>query len=279
MTLYDEIKTATPKLESEYNMSKIVQHSASKGALREFLLREIIRPFLPKRYGLCNGECFDSHDGVSKQLDVIVYDDLFAYAVPMGEYYMMPFESAYGEIEVKSMLNKEAFFESIENIASFKSLIKETPEDCQVLPNLAIEIDGIKWNKTGFTKPFGVVFAYDSVEPNTVLIYFHYLKTLFPSLMPDMIVLLKKKTIIFRLFYESEKFYVTTSNTYQGFITLPCEDDTLPIFLSYILSRTRDTRLKIADTDNMLNVQIDKYLHTMGEQSIVKFSTQHTEDN
>ena len=169
--------------------------------------------------------------------------------------------------------------ESIENIASFKSLIKETPEDCQVLPNLAIEIDGIKWNKTGFTKPFGVVFAYDSMEPKTVLNYFHEIKPLNPSLMPDMIVLLKKKTIIFRLFYESEKFYVTTSNTYQGFITLPCEDDTLPIFLSYILSRTRDTRLKIADTDNMLNVQIDKYLHTMGEQSIVKFSTQHTEDN
>lgn len=279
MTLYDVIKTATPKLEAEYNMSKIVQHSASKGALREFLLREIIKPFLPKRYGLCNGECFDLHDGVSKQLDVIVYDDLFSYAVPMGEYYMMPFESAYGEIEVKSMLNKEAFFESIENIASFKSLIKETPEDCQVLPNLAIEIDGIKWNKTGFTKPFGVVFAYDSMEPKTVLNYFHEIKPLNPSLMPDMIVLLKKKTIIFRLFYESEKFYVTTSNTYQGFITLPCEDDTLPIFLSYILSRTRDTRLKIADTDNMLNVQIDKYLHTMGEQSIVKFSTQHTEDN
>ena len=279
MTLYDVIKTATPNFDAEYNMSKIVQHSASKGALREFLLREIIKPFLPKRYGLCNGECFDSHDGVSKQLDVIVYDDLFSYAVPMGEYYMMPFESAYGEIEVKSMLNKEAFFESIENIASFKSLIKETPEDCQVLPNLAIEIDGIKWNKTGFTKPFGVVFAYDSMEPKTVLNYFHEIKPLNPSLMPDMIVLLKKKTIIFRLFYESEKFYVTTSNTYQGFITLPCEDDTLPIFLSYILSRTRDTRLKIADTDNMLNVQIDKYLHTMGEQSIVKFSTQHTEDN
>lgn len=110
MTLYDVIKIAVPKLEAEYNMSKIVNHSASKGALREFLLKEIIRPFLPKRYGLCDGECFDSHDGVSKQLDVIVYDDLFSYAVPMGDYYMMPFESAYGEIEVKSMLNREAFF-------------------------------------------------------------------------------------------------------------------------------------------------------------------------
>ncbi|MGE9977433.1 DUF6602 domain-containing protein [Coprococcus catus] len=279
MTLYDVIKTAVPKLEAEYNMSKIVNHSASKGALREFLLKNIIRPFFPKRYGLCNGECFDSHDGVSKQLDVIVYDDLFSYAIPMGDYYMMPFESAYGEIEVKSMLNKEAFFESIDNIASFKSLIKETPGDCQVLPNLEIEIDGVKWNKAGFTKPFGVVFAYDSVKPQTVLNYFHEIEPLNPFLMPDMIVLLKEKTIIFRLFYESEKVYVTTSNTYQGFITLPCEDDTLPIFLSYILSRTRDTRLKIADTDDMLNAQIDKFLHAMGTQPVIKFKTQHNEEN
>ena len=120
MMLYDVIKSAAPKLEAEYNMSKIIHHSASKGALREFIIKEIIRPFLPRRYGLCNGECFNSYDDISKQLDVIIYDDLFSYAIPMGEYYMMPFESAYGEIEVKSMLNREAFLQSIENIASFK---------------------------------------------------------------------------------------------------------------------------------------------------------------
>lgn len=279
MTLYDVLKTAVPKLDAEYNMSEIVHHSASKGALREFLLKEIIRPFLPTRYGLCNGECFDAHDGKSKQLDIIVYDDLFSYAVPVGDYFMMPFESAYGEIEVKSMLNKKAFFESIANIASFKSLIKETPDDCQVLPNLSIEINGVTWNKCGFTRPFGVVFAYDSVTPETVLSYFHEIKPLNPSLLPDMVVLLKKKTIIFRLVYEGEKFYVTTNNTYQGFIPVPCDDDTLPIFLSYILSRTSDTRIKIADTDSKLNEQVDKYLHSMGKQPVVKFSMQHTEDN
>lgn len=279
MTLYDVLKTAAPKLEAEYNMSKIVQHSASKGALREFLLKEIIRPFLPNRYGLCNGECFDTHEGVSKQLDIIVYDDLFSYAIPMGDYFMMPFESAYGEIEVKSMLNKEAFFESIANVASFKSLRKETPDGCQVLPNLSIEIKGVTWNQSGFTKPFGVIFAYDSAEPKTVLDYFREIKPLNPSLMPDMIVLLKKKTIIFRIVYEAEKFYVTTNNTYQGFITLPCEDDTLPIFLSYIMSRTSDTRIKLADTDDILNAQIDKYLHAMGEQPVIKFTTQHNEEN
>ena len=228
-------------------MSQIVHHSASKGSLREFLLKDIIRPFLPKRYGLCNGECFDAHGKVSKQLDIIVYDDLFSYAVPMGDYFMMPFESAYGEIEVKSMLNKETFLESIGNIASFKSLQKEMPDDCQVLPNLSIRIKGVTWIKCGFKKPFGVVFAYDSADPKTVLRYFQEVQPFDPSLMPDMIVLLKKKTIIFRIVYEGEQFYVTMNNTYQGYITLPCEDDTLPIFLSY---GSKQTGLKLDEDGN-----------------------------
>ena len=177
------------------------------------------------------------------------------------------------------MLNRDTFRQSIENIASFKLLQKETPGDCQILPNLSLEIAGITWNKSGFTKPFGVVFAYDSVEPKTIIEYFREMGSLNASLMPDMIVLLKKQTIIFRVYYEGERFYVTTGNTYQGFVALPCKDDTLPIFLLYVLSRTRDTRLKIADTDNMLNAQIDKYLHEMGEQPCVKFVEQHTEDN
>lgn len=279
MSLYDMIKSAVPKLDVEYNMSKIVHHSASKGALREYILKDIIRPFMPKRYGLCNGECFDSLNEKSKQLDIIVYDDLFSYAIPMGDYFTMPVESAYGEIEVKSMLDGKAFFQSIDNIASFKSLKKECPDRSQILPNLSLKIKGITWNKTGFTKPFGVIFAYDSVKPKTVLNYFFHVKPLNPSLMPDMIVLLKSKTIIFRMIQEGKKIYVTTNNTYDGFLTLPCKDDTLPIFLLYVLTRTRDTRLKIADTADILNHQIDKYLHSMGEQPIVKFSTRHIENN
>ena len=276
MTLYDMIKSAVPKLDAEYHMSEIVKHSASKGALREFLLKEIIRPFLPKRYGLCNGECFDSYNSVSKQLDVIVYDDLFSYAISMGEYYMMPIESVYGEIEVKSKLNKTAFFESVNNIISFKTLIKETPAASQILPDLEIEIDEVKWNKTGYTKPFGVVFAYESVHPKTVLSYFHQIKPLDPSVLPDMIVLLKERTIIFRIRYEGNGLYVSTNNTYQGFMSVPCGEDTLPIFLSYLLCRTRDTRIKSANIDHMLNAQIDNRLHSMETQNVIKFSMEYS---
>ena len=275
MMIYDIIKKTVPKLDAEYKISEIINHSASKGTLREFIMKNIIRPFLPKRYGICNGECFDLYGSTSKQMDVIIYDDLFSYAIPIGDYYIMPFESTYGEIEVKSMLNKQTFLESIKNISSFKSLKKETPENCQILPNLSFEIKGVTWNRNGFTKPFGIVFAYNSVAPKTVLNYFHDINHLDPSLMPDMIVLLKEQTIIFRVIYEGDKFYVTDRNTYEGFIPIKCNEDTLPIFLSYILSRTKDTCLKIADTISPLNKMVDKYLHEIDKAPIVKFDKQY----
>ena len=47
MKFYEALKAATPKLEAEFNMSQIIQHSPSKGALREYILNSVIRPFLP----------------------------------------------------------------------------------------------------------------------------------------------------------------------------------------------------------------------------------------
>lgn len=280
MKFYEALKAAAPKLEAEFNMSQIIQHAPSKGTLREYILNNIIRPFLPKRYGLTNGECFDSTGKTSRQLDITIYDDLFSYAIPYGDYKLLSFESVYGVIEVKSHLNREAFFESIANISSLKSLYREPAGKCQVLPNLEIDIPGVEWDSTGYSKPFGVVFAYDSVAPETVINYFHDLSPLNPSLMPDMIVLFKKKTIIARIqYFEDEKFYVTTGNTYQGFLVLPCEEDTLPIFLAYVLCRTSDTRIKIANISDILNKRIDERLHVMGEQKVLKFTREHIEEN
>lgn len=280
MTFYDALKTATPKLEAEYNMSQIIQHSPSKGALREYILNNIIRPFLPKRYGLANCECFDSLGKTSKQLDIVIYDDMFSYAIPCGDFHLLPFESVYGVIEIKSLLNKDSFTESISNISSLKKLHREPAGKCQILPNLEIEINGINWSTNAFTTPFGVVFAYDSADPKTVINYFHSISPLNPSLMPDMIVLFKKKTIIVRIrYYEDGQFYVTTGNTYQGFLLLPCEEDTLPIFLTYIMCRVNDTRIKITNISDILNMRIDTRLHAMGEQPVIKFNQLHTEDN
>lgn len=274
MTIYEALLSAEPLLNAKFNESCIINHSASKGAFRESILNEIIRPYLPMRYGLSLGECFDSNGCVSRQLDIVVFDQLFSYSIPKGDYTLVPFESAYGEIEVKSLLNKEAFNESLANIASFKSLYRPSPDPCQVLPTLAIDIKGVNWETETFTTPFGCIFAYDSVKPDTIMDYLLERGPLNPAVMPDMIVLLKEKTIIMRIIYEGDKFYVSTDNRYQGFVTLPCGENTLPIFLTYLMCRTSDMRIKATNIANTLNSIVDKQLHEMGTQRVVKFSSQ-----
>lgn len=276
MKFYEAIKIAALKIDVDFQMSKLVEHSASKGTFREYILRNIIRPFLPKRYGLATGECFDSTGKISRQLDIAVYDDLFSYSIPCGDYSLFPFESIYGVIEVKSFLNKNTFMESINNISSLKDLHREPPGKCQILPNFELEIEGINWKKSGFITPYGMVFAYDSVEPDTIMGYFHEIHSINPALLPEMIVLFKKKTIIVRIqCFEDGKMYMASGNTYGGFLELPCGDDTLPIFLIYLLCRTNDTRIKLPHISDILNQKIDECLRDMGEQRVIKFYQQY----
>ena len=277
---YNELKSAVLKLEAEHNKSKNLNHRGNRGTYRERLLDEILKQFLPKRYGIASGESFDCKGNRSKQLDIAIYDDMFSISFPYGESKLIPFESMYGCIEVKSKLDKKTMFESLENIASLKQLYREKPDGCQILPNRAIDIKGIKWDNAGFTTPFGVVFAYDSVDPKTALKYFHKVRPLQPQYLPDMIVLYKKQTILMRIkYFENDKCYVTTNNTYQGFVEVPCDEDTLPIFISYILCRINDTYLKITDVTNILNQLVDKGLMVNCTKSVVKFSFEHQSED
>lgn len=277
---YEVLKSSVLNLEAEYEKSKNLNHRGNKGTYRERLLDEILKQFLPKRYGITSGESFDCKGNRSKQLDIAIYDDLFSFALPYNEVKLIPFESMYGCIEVKSKLDKKAMFESLENIASLKKLYREKPDACQILPNRAINIDGISWNNAGFTTPFGVIFAYDSVEPKTALDYFYEVKPLEPQFLPDLIVLYKKQTILMRIrYFENNKYYATTGNIYQGFVEVPCGEDTLPIFILYILCRTTDTYLKLTDTTKILNDLIDKYLRVEETKKAVKFSSEHQGEN
>ncbi len=51
---------------------------------------------------------------VSKQLDVVLYDTLYSYVVPYTEdFIQFPYEYVYGNIEIKSFLNKAELYAAI----------------------------------------------------------------------------------------------------------------------------------------------------------------------
>lgn len=110
MDYYSALQKSGKILESYFEQSKDILHGGSKGTIRENIINKVIRPFLPFCYGISGGEAFDNQGNVSKQLDIVIYDAVFSYTVPyIDNFIQFPCESIYGNIEVKSMLNKEEF--------------------------------------------------------------------------------------------------------------------------------------------------------------------------
>lgn len=118
---FSALKRSGKILEAYFEQSKDILHSGSKGIIRENIIDKVIRPFLPSCYGLSGGEVFDSAGNVSKQLDLVVYDSIFSYYIPyIDNFIQFPCESIYGNIEIKSFLDKEELNTAIENIKSMK---------------------------------------------------------------------------------------------------------------------------------------------------------------
>jgi hypothetical protein len=66
----------------------------------------LLRPHLPKACGLGTGQVFDRTGRSSKQLDVVLYDDLFGNVLFRDQQAsLFCCENVYGAIEVKSNLN------------------------------------------------------------------------------------------------------------------------------------------------------------------------------
>lgn len=138
-------------------------HNGSKGTVRENIVNKIIRPFLPVCYGLSGGEAFDSEGNTSKQLDLVVYDSVFSYIIPyIDNYIQFPCESVYGNIEIKSFLNKDELIKAIENIKSMKSLKREGTHSWTMTPLVSIIINGLPNAIVLYSKRTTILQATDS---------------------------------------------------------------------------------------------------------------------
>lgn len=278
MNYIDAIRKTAKRLEAEFGNSELVIHNQSKGSVREKIIKDCVRPFLPDAYGIAGGECFDLNGTVSKQLDVVVYDKLFSYVVPYtDDFIQFPFESVYGNIEVKSNLTGEELCKAVENIKSLKQLIREKPSGAQILPNRSIKIEGIKWSESGTSEPFGIIFGYKSLKPDTII---DYLRKITPNqirFLPNMIALYEERTIILRIKYHydeisgKERWYPNFYGDYDGFISLPCGEDTLPIFITNVLIHSSYERLNALNIANLINPVIDKALRNMPPSKVARY--------
>lgn len=150
MILYN-LRLMAKNLMAEFQeVTEPLEHNGVKGSLREEILINCLKELLPQKYSVGSGIIVDADQTQSRQQDFFIYD---AFDSPVflkrSSYQVVPIESVYATVEIKSSLNKNELEKCVRNIQSVKKL-KLTPAKT------------LQWTPPRENQVIGMVFAYTS---------------------------------------------------------------------------------------------------------------------
>lgn len=275
---FNMLKKCVSRIEADFDFSAEIDHNSSKGTFREIMIKELLRPFLPGEYGISSGQAFDKDWTISKQLDIVLYDTLHSYIAPFSkDYIYFPCESIYGNIEVKSKLNKDSLNEAMLNIQSLKTLKREPINTYYVNPMKPLQIDckNLKWNITATSEYFGGVFAYESNMCTETIM--NHIKssieegTVKREYIPNFIVLFKNRKIIVRYKRCADKMNeIVPLKEFDGLLVLDCKESVLTEFLMLIFVILRSIELKAMDIERMIKELHNDIFNTWDSNKIIE---------
>lgn len=150
MFIYN-LQEMAKNLQSDYQkLSSKIEHNGLKGTIREDKLKEYLSKLFPTKYAIGNGVIVDANETQSRQQDFIIYDNFNSPKLMETEsVQVIPIESVYATIEVKSTLTVDELEKSIKNIESVKKLEKTKPFSSPLIISSIIP-------------PICMIFAYSS---------------------------------------------------------------------------------------------------------------------
>lgn len=151
MDLRERFARLEDTLLAQFREAGFVQHAGDRGENREELLQAFLEKHLPIRYGVLKGEILTQDGSKSHSADIIIYDALNAPVLYSGRTAVLPVESVYGIIEVKSTLSKAELLDATRKIEAFKRL---APRDLSVIQTR--EYTTVHRP----SRPFGIVVGY-----------------------------------------------------------------------------------------------------------------------
>ncbi|AAQ60496.1 DUF6602 domain-containing protein [Chromobacterium violaceum] len=159
-------RASTSRLQASLDEARAaVEHRTIKGHLNEIAVANWIRPLLPGSVGVTTGEVIDSEGGRSRQVDVLLYDiATTSRFLSRGDADVLPIESVYGAIEVKTYLNKAEIENAFENMKAIKALKKIAYH-----PNFVSTTKYLYGRESMYWPQQFFVFAYESDGLDTVL--------------------------------------------------------------------------------------------------------------
>lgn len=186
MLLYN-IESMAKKMTIDYQeVTSHIDHMGLRGTSRENVLREYVKQLLPQKFAVGNGIITDVDGTQSRQQDFFVYDTFNAPVfLQMDTSSIVPVESVYATVEIKSTLTKEALRQSIDNIKSVKELKITVLKNSFIIPE--------RYNFI-----LGTVFAYtsDSVIETVAKNVDDICKDIPKEMQPSVICILDKGLIV-----------------------------------------------------------------------------------
>ena len=151
----------------------IHEDSGNIGKSREAEIIKFLERVMPQKYGFKSGEVFDQSGKKSDQTDIILHDKLFSSILTDGsENIVVPVESTYGVISVKSKMGTKELDHAIKGIKKYESLKRPKPEkgEAYILPDLKI----VTGNGVEFEAPpprnINCIFAFETTVANATLL-------------------------------------------------------------------------------------------------------------
>jgi hypothetical protein len=106
--------------------AELIGHNLEKGLGNEEALRSLLSWFLPHRFGVAKGKIANAFGGLSKHLDVVIYDALGCPTLFLDENrnQILPVEGVYAAVEVKTTLDASKLRQAFVTLASVNELAK-----------------------------------------------------------------------------------------------------------------------------------------------------------
>lgn len=163
-SLEETFKAVAKKMMVDFEgISKQLEHRGLRGRAREIaVVNEFLANRLPKQLGIATGEIVSSEGSVSRQMDIIIFDSLKSpLLLKEEEIHILPVESVYAVIEVKSNLSRPELEDSVEKVLS----VKRMPKKAYVEQKGPIMHGVILFGREHpYFPTIGCCFAYDSAN-------------------------------------------------------------------------------------------------------------------
>lgn len=266
MKMIDALKSNSQILNAKLESSKLYEHNGLRGMCREEDLINVIRDCIPECYGMKAGQIFSSDNKISRQIDVVIFDTIFSnYFKKDSSAYLFPCESVYGSIEVKTMLNKESFEEAIANIKSVRALNREKANclDITSIRHIDLSKETFRYNEDRTNEYLNIIFAYDSVNEDTLIEYIRNMKYDY-ELLPTFIYVHKKGLIFSKVYCEEsqtelvEKTYLGMNHKINNKYTLSkYGEDGMTAFFILLNAMLEQIQLKAIDYTKLCNNELN----------------------